>query len=281
VDTESGRTGSWPLAKFIPEVEEDDDAEGMPDPLTPQRLAWAGFYYAPEADSEERCVCFCCGATKSDWETFDDPIYAHAPECLFKICAMARIKRRILPVPPPTEAQKKRTPGRTWRTKCDPALEKSLASGAIMAKASDLDVAAANKEYHKRRTTEAQHNLQYLEEESQSGVQVLGAPLSDLSSQVSENAMAAFLSVFDGDEFVEPTPLKPLHKELVNTLLRTENKAIRHESSRLLVNVTRTGDSSVWTETKTRFQKLKNFQRRKELLSSIACAAATEFKNLT
>jgi hypothetical protein len=44
---------------------------------TPQTLAAAGFYYAPEQGSEDRVVCFCCDVGLANWEKVDSPFEEH------------------------------------------------------------------------------------------------------------------------------------------------------------------------------------------------------------
>ena len=55
-------------------------------PVSPQRLARAGFYYCPDAAHEDRCVCFCCNRALHSWSPEDDVVYEHcrwSPDCTF------------------------------------------------------------------------------------------------------------------------------------------------------------------------------------------------------
>ena len=56
-----------------PGTEEED----LPRLLSPERLAWAGLYYTPDKDSDDKVTCFCCNFTASGWAVFQDPVFAH------------------------------------------------------------------------------------------------------------------------------------------------------------------------------------------------------------
>jgi hypothetical protein len=115
VDLSTGLCHSWPLEKFSPPpkssvtggsslsrassvvsssaasaasgqtgVTGSSGGSSTSSYLTPEKLAWAGFYYAPTAEKEDKCVCFICGASRYDWFSTDDPILFHLPTCVFK-----------------------------------------------------------------------------------------------------------------------------------------------------------------------------------------------------
>lgn len=46
-------------------------------PLTPDKLAAAGFYSSPIPSCPDRCVCFGCGLTLNSWARSDDPLLQH------------------------------------------------------------------------------------------------------------------------------------------------------------------------------------------------------------
>jgi hypothetical protein len=53
-------------------------------PLTVERLAKAGLYYLPDANIEDRTVCYTCGKALHTWAPTDDPLYEHCqinPDC--------------------------------------------------------------------------------------------------------------------------------------------------------------------------------------------------------
>mmetsp|Transcript_48604 Transcript_48604/g.152530 ORF Transcript_48604/g.152530 Transcript_48604/m.152530 type:complete len:675 (+) Transcript_48604:116-2140(+) len=55
-------------------------------PLTPQRLAAAGFYAAPTSKAPDRVVCFACENALTNWDPTDDPWLEHQtwyPQCPF------------------------------------------------------------------------------------------------------------------------------------------------------------------------------------------------------
>jgi len=55
-------------------------------PLTPQRLAAAGFYAAPTSKAADRVVCFACENALTNWDPTDDPWLEHQtwyPQCPF------------------------------------------------------------------------------------------------------------------------------------------------------------------------------------------------------
>jgi hypothetical protein len=45
--------------------------------LTPENLAYAGYYYAPLADDLDQCGCFLCDSKLGGWDEGDDPFEEH------------------------------------------------------------------------------------------------------------------------------------------------------------------------------------------------------------
>eukprot|EP00960_Hanusia_phi_P031486 749318-Hanusia_phi.AAC.1 len=55
-------------------------------PLSERQLAEAGFYYCPDAEHVDRCVCFSCNRALYSWDKNDNPMYEHCrcnSECPF------------------------------------------------------------------------------------------------------------------------------------------------------------------------------------------------------
>ena len=67
LEDESARVATFTAPFPVPEVF----------PLTPERLAAAGFYSAPTAAAPDRCACFACSLTISSWARTDDPLLLH------------------------------------------------------------------------------------------------------------------------------------------------------------------------------------------------------------
>jgi hypothetical protein len=71
-------------------------------PVSPQRLARAGFYYCPDAAHEDRCICFCCNRALHSWSPEDDVVYEHcrwSPDCSF---VQELLMDNIMPAVDPT-----------------------------------------------------------------------------------------------------------------------------------------------------------------------------------
>lgn len=77
-------------------------------PLTPGRLAAAGFYAAPTPKARDRVVCFACDNALTHWDTTDDPMKEHStwyPQCPFvqgKPTGNIPRRRNIVPKLPTT-----------------------------------------------------------------------------------------------------------------------------------------------------------------------------------
>jgi hypothetical protein len=69
--------------------------------MEPDKLAWAGFYYAPTAARDDNCVCFVCNASKSEWRLQDDPLDYHLDTCAFALQARNPAPYILHPHPTP------------------------------------------------------------------------------------------------------------------------------------------------------------------------------------
>ncbi|EKX52815.1 hypothetical protein GUITHDRAFT_101266 [Guillardia theta CCMP2712] len=147
-------TCTWPAHKFQLNKGKKEDSETLSAPsfLSPELLAWAGWFFSPDEDAYDRCCCFCCGAWKSDWRRADDPLSFHEQSCLYKICALPYADERFLQVPPPRDSQRKLASKSTckmnWRIKIPTSLELQLGLPEVGKLAGAVEASSLELEYH-------------------------------------------------------------------------------------------------------------------------------------
>ena len=86
LDTVRGRLESFQLKwRISPSTSASFPKERLY-PLSEKELAEAGFYYCPDAEHVDRCVCFSCNRALYSWDKHDIPMYEHCScnaECPF------------------------------------------------------------------------------------------------------------------------------------------------------------------------------------------------------
>lgn len=195
VDAGGGAAVAWPAQRFAAAEgsgsgSEEEDGQA----LNADGLAWAGFFFAPQAGEDDRAECFCCGAARSGWAVRDDPLRWHAGGCLFQQCAAAQAGARVFPVPPPSEAQLREAPGGGWRVRGEAALEAALGARRVAEQARGLDVLLAELRCQRAGAEAARQQALALEAEARSAAGAAAAAVGDGEEDVAAQALAAFLS---------------------------------------------------------------------------------------
>jgi len=265
VDLSTGLCQSWPLEKFIPPpkssvaggsslsrsssvvsssaasavsgmtgVTGSSGGSSASSYLTPEKLAWAGFYYAPTAAKDDKCVCFICGASRYDWFSTDDPILFHLPTCVFKQQAYSDpeiLQERIMPIPPPPPPSSRKGASRrsrgtvasstvTWRTRAPAELEARLSFMAITAQAKGVEEWVKEEAMQKTKLKSAACALDELQARAREAGEAAFTVVGHEAEDVASNGVLAFLSAFDEQGLhSRHTGVGEIEGELVDALM--------------------------------------------------------------
>jgi len=268
VDLQTGKCHSWPVPKFVSSSVGSTVASGsqavsranssasssaasatsaftaataastssLADQLTPDKLAWAGFYYAPTLEKDDNCVCFICNASRCDWLSSDDPILFHEPLCVFRIQAHSDpelLRERILPVPPPAVPSSRKSAGRksrasastasttvTWRVRPPPSLDARLSFSSLMTQALEVEEEVKDVVMNSGVVKSTELRLAADEAGALEAGQQAFTLMGHSSEDVASNGVLAFLSAFEGQGLhSRHTHVEAMHGNLVEALL--------------------------------------------------------------